>query len=270
LDSSAMAALARPHLDTLHTFAGGLDGAPDLEYAHQVAEYLHTDHHEVIVSIPGLHKALPDVIYHLESFDALLVRSTLINYLVAEAASHFVGSAFSGEGGDELFGGYQYLQDLPVEKLPAELVDITDRLHNTALQRVDRSAGAHGLLIYIPLLDLDVVEFALRLPPEMKIKRDGTITEKYIFRLAMQGSLPDEVLWRPKSKLWRGAGVDTLLEQYAEETVTDADFSRERRLPNGWQVNTKEELLYYRIFKQYFDDVEDLNWMGRTKGAPVN
>jgi asparagine synthase (glutamine-hydrolysing) len=270
LDSSSMAALASPHLDTLHTFAGGLEGAPDLEYASQVAEFLHTDHHEVIVTVPGLRKALPDVIYHLESFDALLVRSTLINFLVAEAASHFVKSAFSGEGGDELFGGYEYLKDLSPEQLPAELMDITTRLHNTALQRVDRSASAHGLVIYVPLLDLDVVEFALHLPPGLKIKRDGKgITEKYIFHLAMQGSLPEEVLWRPKAKFWQGAGVDTLLEQYAEENVTDADFTRERILPNGWQLNTKEELLYYRIFKEHFGEFEDLNWMGRTKGAPV-
>jgi asparagine synthase (glutamine-hydrolysing) len=269
LDSSAIAALVRPHLNTLHTFAGGLDGAPDLEYASQVAGFLHAEHHEVIVSVPGLLKALPEVIYHLESFDALLVRSTLINYLVAEAASHFVGSAFSGEGGDELFGGYEYLKDLPPEKLPAELVDITGRLHNTALQRVDRSASAHGLVIYVPLLDLDVVEFALRLPPGLKIKQDGKAIKKYIFRLAMQGSLPEDVLWRPKSKFWQGAGVDTLLEEYAEEEVTNADFTRERILPNGWQLNTKEELLYYRIFKEHFGEFEDLNWMGRTKGAPV-
>ena len=269
LDSSAMAALARPHLETLHTFAGGLDGAPDLEFASQVAEFLHTDHHEVIVTVPGLLKVLPEVIYHLESFDALLVRSTLINYLVAEAAAQFVDSAFSGEGGDELFGGYEYLKDLPLEELPAELVDITGRLHNTALQRVDRSASAHGLVIYVPLLDLDVVEFALRIPPGLKIKHNGDVIEKYILRLAMQGTLPEEVLWRPKSKFWAGAGVGTLLDQYANETVTDADFSREGILPNGWQLNSKEELLYYRIFKGYFGEFEDLNWMGRTKGVPV-
>jgi asparagine synthase (glutamine-hydrolysing) len=269
LDSSAMAALARPYLETLHTFAGGLDGAPDLEYATQVAEFLHTDHHEVIVTVAGLLKVLPEVIYHLESFDALLVRSSLINYLVAETASYFVGSAFSGEGGDELFGGYEYLKDLPPEELPAELVDITGRLHNTALQRVDRSASAHGLVIYVPLLDLDVVEFALHVPPGLKIKRDGDVIEKYIFRLAMQGTLPDDVLWRPKSKFWQGAGVGILLEQHAEETVTDADFARERTLPNSWQLNTKEELLYYRIFKEHFGEFEDLAWMGRTKGAPV-
>jgi len=77
------------------------------------------------------------------------------------------------------------------------------------------------------------------------------------------------VLWRPKAKFWQGAGVGTLLEEHAEEIVTDADFAIERMLPNGWQLNTKEELMYYRIFKGHFGEFEDLAWMGRTKGAPV-
>jgi asparagine synthase (glutamine-hydrolysing) len=269
LDSSAMAALARPHLNTLHTFAGGMVGAPDLQFACEVAESLHTAHHEVIVSLPGLLKVLPNVIYHLESFDALLVRSTLINYLVAEAASQFVSSAFSGEGGDELFGGYEYLKDLPSEKLPAELVDIIGRLHNTALQRVDRSASAHGLVIYVPLLDLDVVDFALRIPPAYKIRRNGNVIEKYVFRLAMDGILPEGILWRPKAKFWQGAGVGELLEKYAEETISEADFAKERKLPNGWKLNTKEELYYFRIFREHFPGMDELDWMGRTKGAPM-
>ena len=117
-------------------------------------------------------KVLPEVIYHMESFDALLIRSTLMNYLVAREASQYVHSSFSGEGGDELFGGYEYLQSMQMEQLPAELVDITKRLHNTALQRVDRSASAHGLVIYVPLLDKDIVEFALQTPASMKITRE--------------------------------------------------------------------------------------------------
>jgi asparagine synthase (glutamine-hydrolysing) len=268
LDSSAVAALVRPHVDKLHTFAGGLDGAPDLQYAAEVAEFLHTDHHEVLVSLQGLLKALPAVIFHLESFDALLVRSALVNYMVGETASNFVGSAFSGEGGDELFGGYDYLKKIPSKKLPLELVDIIGRLHNTALQRVDRSASAHGLVIYVPLLDLDVVNFTLQVPPELKIKHDGKVVEKYIFRLAIQGLLPDDILWRPKVKFWQGAGIGELLQKHADQTITETDFARERKLPNGWELNTKEELLYYRIFKEQFPGIEELDWMGRTKGAP--
>ncbi len=269
LDSSAIAALARPHLKTLHTFAGGLQGAPDLKFARQVSEFLQTEHHEVIATVADLVKVLPEVIYHMESFDALLIRSTLMNYLVAKAASEYVGSAFSGEGGDELFGGYEYLKDLPLQDLPAELVDITGRLHNTALQRVDRSASAHGLVIYVPLLDMDVVKFALSTPAEMKIRQGDKVIEKYIFRLAMQGILPDEILWRPKAKFWEGAGVETLLEEFAQRNVSESDFTRERILPNSWSLGTREELMYYRIFRDHFGEFEDLDWMGRTKGAPV-
>lgn len=271
LDSSAIAALVRPHLKTLHTFVGGLKGAPDLEYARQVSDYLHTDHHEVIVTVEDLIKILPEVIYHMESFDALLIRSTLMNYLVAKLASQYVGSAFSGEGGDELFGGYDYLKNIPMQNLPAELVDITGRLHNTALQRVDRSASAHGLVIYVPLLDKDVVNFAFRTPPEMKIKHGlGGKIEKYIFRLSMQGALPDSILWRTKSKFWEGAGVETQLEQYAQEIISESDFNRESILSNGWKINTREEMMYYLIFKEQFGVFEDMTWMGRTKSAPVS
>jgi asparagine synthase (glutamine-hydrolysing) len=269
VDSSAMAALVRPHVESLHTFAGGLEGASDLDYARQVAKFIQSEHHEVIVDLPGILKVLPEVIYQLESFDALLVRSSVINFLVAEAASQFVDSAFSGEGGDELFGGYHYLKDIPIEHLKNELMDITGRLHNTALQRVDRSASAHGLVIYVPLLDLDVVELAMRIPHSMKTRSDGKIPEKNVLRLAMVGDLPNKVLWRSKEKFWKGAGVGTLLEQYAREAVSEADFIKERTLPNGWQLNSKEELMYYRIFREHYGGIRDLSWMGRSKNAPV-
>src|SRR5690606_17603484 len=157
LDSSLMAALARPHVDELHTFAAGLEGAPDLHFARQVADYLGTTHHEIVVTLDDLLAALPAVIYHLESFDALLVRSSVTNYLAARYASGYVESVLSGEGADELFGGYAYLKDLSADDIPGELLDITRRLHNTALQRVDRSASAHELVAHVPFLDTEVV-----------------------------------------------------------------------------------------------------------------
>jgi asparagine synthase (glutamine-hydrolysing) len=266
LDSSTMAALARPHVDHLHTFAAGLPGAPDLEYARQMADHIHSEHHEVIVEYDEILAVLPEVIYYLESFDALLVRSSILNYLVARQASHFVPAVFSGEGGDELFAGYDYIKGLNPEELPAELIDITGRLHNTALQRVDRCASAHGTVPHVCFLDPDVVDYALRIPVEYKL-RDRV--EKWILRQAVADLLPDAVLNRPKAKFWQGAGVEDLLARYAEEQVSTNDFEQERTLPNGWRLNTKEELLYYRIFKKHFGAIEDLSWMGRTKGAPV-
>jgi len=269
LDSSAIVALARPYVRELHTFAGGIKGAPDLAHARRIADRLKTHHHEVVVTLDDLLAVLPDVIYHLESFDALLVRSAVTNYLVARHAADYVGSVFSGEGADELFGGYTYLKTLESDRLPAELLDITQRLHNTALQRVDRSAAAYGLVAHVPFLDLDVVEYALKIPAQLKLWREDTVVEKWILRRALVGVLPEEVLWRGKAKFWQGSGIGDLLAQHADAQISDSAFDRERRLPNGWMLRTKEELAYYRLFREHFGDLDNLAWMGRTKGAPI-
>jgi asparagine synthase (glutamine-hydrolysing) len=267
LDSSVMASLARPYTKSFHTFAAGMKDSSDIKYARIVANYIQSNHHEVIVKIDDLLKILPEVIYHLESFDAWLVRSSIMNYLVARLAAEYVPSVFSGEGGDELFAGYHYLKSLDPSSLSDELIDITSRLHNTALQRVDRCASAHGTEAHVGFLDPEVVEYALRIPPEYKLHSG---VEKWILRQSMAGSLPEVILNRPKAKFWQGAGVQEVLSQYAEEKISDSDFLRRRSLKNGWILRTKEELLYYRIFRQYFGEVYDLSWMGRTKGAPVN
>ncbi|WP_448336242.1 asparagine synthase-related protein [Bellilinea sp.] len=270
LDSSAIAAVARPHVRSLHSFVSGVEGAEDVEYGRLMATHLNTIHHERIVTLKEMLEALPQVIYHLESFDALLVRSSITNYLTAEMVADYTGSVFSGEAGDELFAGYDYLKSLPIENLPAELEDILQRLHNTALQRVDRSAQAHSVVPLVPFTDPDLVEFALSIPPHFKLYRRGDeIIEKWILRRAVEDLLPASVLWRPKAKFWQGAGVQNLIEEHANQQVSDADFKRERRLPNGWVLNSKEELFYYRIFKDHFGDLENLDWMGRTKGAPM-
>ncbi len=267
LDSSVLAALACRYSQPFHTFTAGMPGAPDVTYAQIVAEFIHSEHHVLIVQTQDLLTVLPEVIYHLESFDAWLVRSSIMNYLVARIASDYVPEVVSGEGGDELFAGYDYLKLLNPANLPDELIDITSRLHNTALQRVDRCASAHGTVAHVVFLDPDVLDYALRIPVEYKLHNG---VEKWILRQAMAGALPDAVLNRPKAKFWQGAGVQDLLEQHAEEQISDADFSREQKLPNGWLLNSKEELLYYRIFCEQLGQFTDLNWVGRTKGVPMN
>ena len=266
LDSSVLAALACRYSQPFHTFTAGLPGAPDVTYAQIVAEFIRSEHHVLIVQTQDLLTVLPEVIYHLESFDAWLVRSSIMNYLVARIASDYVPEVVSGEGGDELFAGYDYLKLLNPANLLDELIDITSRLHNTALQRVDRCASAHGTVAHVVFLDPDVVDYALRIPVEYKL-HDGV--EKWILRQVAADILPESIVNRPKAKFWQGAGVEDLLAQYAEQKISVSDFSQERYLPNGWLLNTKEELLYYRIYREYFGEFDDLSWMGRTKGSPV-
>jgi asparagine synthase (glutamine-hydrolysing) len=131
---------------------------------------------------------------------------------------------------------------------------------------VDRCSSAFGTVAHVGFLDEGVVEYALQIPANLKL-RNGV--EKWILRESMKDTLPDSILWRPKAKFWQGAGVEDFLARHADRQISDADFKRERTLPNGVQLNTKEELFYYRIFRERFGEFDDLSWMGRTKGSPV-
>ena len=266
LDSSIISALIGKHLNTFHTFAIGLQGAPDLEYAHAVASFIHSDHHEITVTLKELVDVLPEVIYHLESFDSLLVRSAVINFLAGKEASGFISEVFSGEVSDELFAGYNYLKTVDADQLDDELIHLIRSLHHTALQRVDRCSSAHGMVAHLPFADPEVFNYALQIPVRYKLLNG---TEKWILRRAFEGELPENVLHRPKAKFWEGGGVGELLGNFADGKITDVEFRKKQLLPNGWRLNSKEELLYYLIFKDYYSELENLSWMGRSgKSSP--
>jgi asparagine synthase (glutamine-hydrolysing) len=267
LDSSIIAALAREGRERLDTFAVGVPDSEDLHASQRVAQYLGTTHHPHVYSFDDMLKALPEVIYHLESFDTALVRSAIPNYFLAQLASRHVKVMLTGEGADELFAGYKYLEakDDP-DDLHAELKTITGNLHNTNLQRTDRMTMAHGLEARVPFLDVDVISLAFRLPAEWKMPGSGR-AEKALLRQTFADCLPDEIVQRPKQKFSDGAGSIELMAHYASDTISDAEFVAERGLPNGAQLQSKEHLLYYRIFREHFGDSMSYDVIGRTRSV---
>jgi len=255
----------RPHRDSLYTFSAGVEGSRDLEYAHMVAEHLGTKHFERIYTIQDVERVIERVVYMLESYDAPLVRSAISNYLVAELAAEHVPFVFSGEGGDELFAGYSYQKEYDGEvELTLSIQEAIQALHNTALQRVDRSAAAFSTYAALPFLHSDIVRFALAIPSIWKIRGDEPV-EKWPLRRAMEGTLPNSVIWREKEKFWEGAGSAEQIADFASQQVSEFDWIEVQESSDGFGPRSKEELYYYQIFQSHFKDSVHQQDMGKTE-----
>lgn len=264
LDSTLVTAIAATHLPKFHTFSTGMAGAPDLESALRASEHLGTTHHIREFTADEVLDHLPNVIWHLESFDAALVRSAVPTYFVSELARKHVTVVLTGEGADELYAGYRYLRDLPSAALDSELVRITRALHHLNLQRTDRMTMAHGLEGRVPYLDWAHIGFALGLPPEWKIHGAERV-EKWILRTAFAGSLPEEILLRGKEKFAEGTGSVDVVRQEAERQVSDAEFERMREETRPLELRTKEEAYCYRVFRDRFPKQFAVECLGRTE-----
>lgn len=260
LDSSVIAVLAAEagYRCTAFTVACG---GRDEENAVAVARKLGWPHHIIKPEPRQLLASLPEVIYRLESFDAPLVRSAVVNHQVNALAAEYVDKLLCGEGADELFAGYDHLKELTPDELPPALDELLASLPAGGIQRVDRMAHAHGLEPRVPFLSPSVVSLAARMPAEIKIGPDGR--EKWILRQACRDILPPAVADRPKEKFSVGCGSSEILHDILAERISDADFEREKKLPDGTELRSKEELHYYRIFRELFGE-ECLALVGRT------
>jgi asparagine synthase (glutamine-hydrolysing) len=270
LDSSIISAIAKKYsarrIETedlkdawwpqLHSFAVGLKESPDLAAARKVAEHIGTVHHEVNFTIEEGLDALRDVIYHIETYDVTTIRASTPMYLLARVIKSMgVKMVLSGEGADELFGGYLYFHKAPdPQAFHEETVRKLSKLHLYDCLRANKSLAAWGVEGRVPFLDKEFMDVAMRINPADKMSGKNGRIEKHILRKAFEDYLPPEIAWRQKEQFSDGVGyswIDTLKkitsEQVSDEQLKNAAF----RFP----INTprsKEEYYYRSIFSELF------------------
>ncbi len=269
LDSSVVSAIAerfsehriedggqtRAYWPRLHSFAVGLEGAPDLAKARLVAEHIGTVHHEIHYTVQEGLDALRDVIYYIETYDVTTVRASTPMYLLARVIrSMGIKMVLSGEGADEVFGGYLYFHKAPSARdFHEETVRKLSKLHLYDCLRANKSLSAWGVEGRVPFLDKEFLDVAMSLDPEAKMCPGQTI-EKQILREAFADMLPAEVAWRQKEQFSDGVGyawIDTL-KRITSEAVTDQQMAHAaERFPINPPRN-KEEYYYRSIFAEHF------------------
>ena len=269
LDSSVISAIAQSYSahriedggatqaywPRLHSFAVGLKGSPDLAKARLVADYIGTVHHEIHYTIEEGIDALRDVIYFIETYDVTTVRASTPMYLLARVIKSMgIKMVLSGEGADEIFGGYLYFHKAPdARAFHEETVRKLSRLYQYDCLRANKSLAAWGVEGRVPFLDKDFLDIAMSLNPKAKLC-PGDVIEKKIVREAFADMLPEEVAWRQKEQFSDGVGynwIDTLRD-YTASQVSDEEMAHAaERFPINPPRN-KEEYFYRSIFASHF------------------
>jgi asparagine synthase (glutamine-hydrolysing) len=259
LDSSLIASIAARKLGKINTFSIGLKGSPDLEAARRVAKYLNSNHTEVTFTTEEGISHVNDVIYSLESYDTTTVRASTPMWLLCKYIKEHTNCRyiFSGEGSDEILGGYLYFHNAPsTDEFALENMRRLRLIHQFDGLRADRCAGAHGLDLIVPFLDKKFIDVCMKM--NQRKKRGGM--EKRVLREAFEGYLPDEILWRQKDGMSDAVGTSWVdgIKMYAEMTVSDSEFMeiRNKSMYHNTPL-TKEEALYRKIFWTYYGTDHD-------------
>jgi asparagine synthase (glutamine-hydrolysing) len=265
IDSSLTTSIASRLLaesgEKLHSFSIGLDAdAPDILAARKVAEFLGTVHHEVNFTVEQGIEILDQLIWHLETYDVTSIRASApMFFLSKKIADLGVKVVLSGEGADEIFGGYLYFRNAPsAEEFQKETIERVQKLFASDLLRADKSTMAHGLETRVPFLDKAFLDLAIRIKPEEKQPKTYQDKEKYILRKAFDTLdnpyLPEEVLWRQKEQFSDGVGYSWInqLIEYCSSKVTDEQL-RDAAVEFPYNSPTTKEAYFYRsIFNKYY------------------
>ena len=269
LDSSVTSAIAKKYSERrieandkekawwpqLHSFSVGLEGSPDLAAAQKVADHIGTIHHEIKFTIQEGLDAIRDVIYNIETYDITTIRSSTPMYLMARVIKSMgIKMVLSGEGADEIFGGYLYFHKAPSARaFHEETVRKLNKLHMYDCLRANKSLMAWGIEGRVPFLDKEFMDVAMRINPKDKMI-NGERMEKWIIRKAFEDMLPESVAWRQKEQFSDGVGyswIDTLKE-IVEKEITDKQMENAKyRFPIQTPQN-KEEYYYRSIFESHF------------------
>lgn len=239
----------------LHSFAVGLTGSPDLAAAQKVADHIGTVHHEVNFTVQEGLDAIRDVIYHLETYDVTTVRASTPMYLLARVIKSMgVKMVLSGEGADEIFGGYLYFHKAPnAQAFHEETVRKLSKLHLYDCLRANKSLASWGVEGRVPFLDKEFMDVAMRLNPADKMAGNGKM-EKWILRKAFEDYLPESIVWRQKEQFSDGVGynwIDTL-KALTSSSITDEQMKNAKfRFPINTPMS-KEEYYYRAIFSEHF------------------
>jgi len=266
-------------LGNLHTFSIGLKGAPDLKYAKIVADFWNTTHHEFTFTVQDGIDAIPALIYHLETFDRTTIRASTPMFLMSRLIkSHGIKMVLSGEGADEILGGYLYFHNAPDSNaFHEECHNRVNGLHHFDCLRANKSTMSWGVEARVPFLDRNFLQTAMPVHPSLKLHKDKKI-EKFILRKAFDKEvcgetyLPDEILWRQKEQFSDGVGYDWIdgLKEFIETQITDEEFDQtieEMKADNSVDIpKTKEDLYYRRIFDKAYPNRTDIvpRWIPRT------
>lgn len=269
LDSSVTSAIAKKYAEKriesgdtkdawwpqLHSFSVGLEGSPDLAAAQKVADHIGTVHHEIKFTIQEGLDAIKDVIYKLETYDITTIRASTPMYLMARVIKSMgVKMVLSGEGADELFGGYLYFHKAPnAEEFHKETVRKLDKLHMYDCLRANKSLAAWGIEGRVPFLDKEFMDVAMRINPKDKMI-NGERMEKWVIRKAFESYLPESVAWRQKEQFSDGVGyswIDTL-KDIVNIAVTDEQLANAKYKFPIQTPTTKEEFFYRSIFTEHF------------------
>jgi asparagine synthase (glutamine-hydrolysing) len=239
----------------LHSFSVGLKDSPDLKMARKVASYIGSTHHEINFSVQEGIDAIPDVIYHLETFDITTIRAATPMYLMARKIRAMgIKMILSGEGADEVFGGYLYFHKAPnAQEFHEELVRKLFNLHKYDCLRANKAMAAWGIEARVPFLDREFLDFAMSIQTKDKMCGGGKI-EKFVLRDAFRGLIPDDILWRQKEQFSDGVGYSWIdsLKAYANTEVTDAMLKNaHHRFPQK-TPQTKEGYWYRSLFESHF------------------